>query len=98
MGFNVAKGKDSSGHDLRGIQRAPMKILLKLFPMEIEENYKKLFFYHWSKYLNSFVILQGFNLMLTKAIFIYWQPYVAFVNILQRRDVWKYVFDLFLNI
>ena len=66
--------------------------------MEIEENYKKLFFYHWSKYLNSFVILQGFNLMLTKAIFIYWQPYVAFVNILQRRDVWKYVFDLFLNI
>ena len=28
MGVNVAKGKDSSGHDLRGIQRAPMKILL----------------------------------------------------------------------
>ena len=36
--------------------------------------------------------------MLTKAIFIYWQPYVAFVNILQKRDVWKYVFDLSLNI
>ena len=94
MGVNVAKGKDSSGHNLRGIQRAPMKILLTVS----NEYYKKLFFYHWGKYPNSFVILQGFNLMLTKAIFIYWQPYVAFVNILQRRDVWKYVFDLFLNI
>ena len=64
--------------------------------MKIIKN--SLFFYRWGKYPNSFVILQGFNLMLTKAIFIYWQPYVAFVNILQRRDVWKYVFDLFLNI
>ena len=94
MGVNVAKGKDSSGHNLRGIQRAPMKILLTVS----NEYYKKIFFYHWGKYPNSFVILQGFNLMLTKAIFIYWQPYVAFVNILQKRDVWKYVFDLSLNI